>query len=181
LGFTTLHDSRRRYTIVSSAMPGPLTPRHKGTVGAAMMIRPYKPRDSARSALLTAVRNRRSGPCYLILSDLICCKMPPQLGSLVAASLLNFRRWSRLPPSTWLVGRGFPARPRQLSCTLPMRLWLTLAGAACVSACTTYAAGRLATADGTVRPPASPAHMASQPSPHGQPPTVRRPAPCRCG
>jgi hypothetical protein len=28
-----------------------------------MMIRPYKPRDSARSALLTAVRNRRSGPC----------------------------------------------------------------------------------------------------------------------
>jgi hypothetical protein len=27
-----------------------------------MMIRPYKPRDSARSALLTAVRNRRSGP-----------------------------------------------------------------------------------------------------------------------
>ena len=166
MGFTTLHDSRRRYTIVSSAMPGPLTPRHKGTVGAAMMIRPYKPRDSARSALLTAVRNRRSGPCYLILSYLICCKMG---------------RWSRLPPSTWLVGRGFPARPRQLSCTLPMRLWLTLAGAACVSACTTYAAGRLATADGTVRPPASPAHMASQPSPHGQPPTVRRPAPCRCG
>jgi len=28
-----------------------------------MMIRPYKPRDSARSALLTAVRNRLSGPC----------------------------------------------------------------------------------------------------------------------
>jgi hypothetical protein len=171
LGFTTLHDSRRRYTIVSSAMPGPLTPRHKGTVGAAMMIRPYKPRDSARSALLTAVRNRRSGPCYLILSYLICCKMPPQLGSLVAASPLNLARWSRLPGEA----------EAQLSCTLPMRLWLTLAGAACVSACTTYAAGRLATADGTVRPPASPAHMASQPSPHGQPPTVRRPAPCRCG
>jgi len=31
----------------------------------AMMIRPYKPRDSARSALLTAVRNRRSGPWRL--------------------------------------------------------------------------------------------------------------------
>jgi hypothetical protein len=28
-----------------------------------MTIRPYKARDLARSALLTAVRNRRSGPC----------------------------------------------------------------------------------------------------------------------
>ena len=36
-------------------MPGPLTPRHKCTV-CGVTIRPYKPRDSARSALLTAVR-----------------------------------------------------------------------------------------------------------------------------
>jgi hypothetical protein len=41
-------------------MPGPLTPRHKARC-AVMMIRPYKPRDSARSALLTAVRSRQSG------------------------------------------------------------------------------------------------------------------------
>ena len=40
---------------------------------------------------------------------------------------------------------------------------LALAGAAGVSACTTYAAGRLATADGTVRPPASPAQRPSHP------------------
>ena len=33
----------------------------KCTHCAAMMIRPYKSRDSARSALLTAVRSRRSG------------------------------------------------------------------------------------------------------------------------
>ena len=31
LGFTTLHDSRR-YTIPRCLLPGPLTPRHKGTV-----------------------------------------------------------------------------------------------------------------------------------------------------
>ena len=59
LGFTTLHDLRL-YTI-----PRCLGPSHPDTNArcAAMMIRPYKPRDSARSALLTAVRNRRSRPC----------------------------------------------------------------------------------------------------------------------
>ena len=57
-----------------------------------------------------------------------------------------------------------------------MRVWLlALAGAAGVSACTTYAAGRLATADGTVRLPA-------QPRPEAQPPTdscAPAPAPFR--
>ena len=62
------------------------------------------------------------------------------------------------------LGPRFAARPELSKARSPtaMRLWLTLAGAACVSACTTYAAGRLATADGTVRPPASPAHMVSR-------------------
>ena len=50
---------------------------------------------------------------------------------------------------------------------------LALAGAAGVSACTTYAAGRLATADGTVRPPASPAQRPSHP------PTASAQAPFR--
>ena len=57
VGFHALHDSRR-YTI-----PRCLGPSHPDTKArcAAMMIRLYKPRDSARSALLTAVRSRRSG------------------------------------------------------------------------------------------------------------------------
>jgi hypothetical protein len=66
LGFTTLHDSRRyiqSYTILR-CLGGPSHPDTKARC-AAMMIRPYKLRDSARSALLTAVRNlirnRRSG------------------------------------------------------------------------------------------------------------------------
>ena len=48
MGFTTLHDLRR-YTI-----PRCLGPSHPDTKArcAVMMIRPYKPRDSARSALL---------------------------------------------------------------------------------------------------------------------------------
>jgi hypothetical protein len=58
--FHALHDSRR-YTI-----PRCLGPSHPDTNArcTAMTIRPYKPRDSARSALLTAVRYRRSAlPC----------------------------------------------------------------------------------------------------------------------
>ena len=62
------NDATRLATLISvinSAMPGPLAhpvrlKRHG--VRSAMMIRPYKSRDSARSALLTAVRNRRSLP-----------------------------------------------------------------------------------------------------------------------
>jgi len=53
----------RRYTtrdaIHNSAMLAPHTQRHKKARCTAMTIRPYKPRDSARSALLTAVRSRR--------------------------------------------------------------------------------------------------------------------------
>ena len=48
----------------------PLTPRHKNARCAAMTIRPYKPRDSARSALLTTVRSRRSG---------LACRPPQNL------------------------------------------------------------------------------------------------------
>jgi hypothetical protein len=50
VGFHSLHDSRR-YT-QRSAMPGPLTAhtqRQKARC-TAMMIRPYKPRDSSRAA-----------------------------------------------------------------------------------------------------------------------------------
>ena len=112
------HDATRLATLHNSAMPGPLTPRHKGTRHGhgvlAMMIRPYRPKirsdkivgfhnatrlatlhnsampgpltgpshpdrkarctgdpinlGRARSALLTAVRNRLSRPClsYLV-------------------------------------------------------------------------------------------------------------------
>ena len=56
----------RLATLHDSAMPGPLTPRHNARC-TAMMIRPYKPRDSARSgsALLTAVclADDRALPC----------------------------------------------------------------------------------------------------------------------
>ena len=46
------------------AMPRRLGPSHPDTnarCAVMMTIRPYKPRDSARSALLTAVRSQRSG------------------------------------------------------------------------------------------------------------------------
>eukprot|EP00964_Phaeocystis_antarctica_P030385 scaffold17158_cov66-Phaeocystis_antarctica.AAC.4 len=45
----------------NSAMPGSLTPNAQRYGILAMTIRPLKPRDSARSALLTAVRSRLSG------------------------------------------------------------------------------------------------------------------------
>ena len=56
LGFTRYTTS----TLRSSTM---LDPSHVDTKVrcTVMMIRPCKPRDSARPALLTAVRNRRSG------------------------------------------------------------------------------------------------------------------------
>ena len=50
----------RLATLHSTAMLGPSHPDTNARC-AVMMTRPYKPRDSARSALLTAVRNRRSG------------------------------------------------------------------------------------------------------------------------
>ena len=67
------HDATRLATLHNSAMPGPLTPSQSQRHGVctAMMIRPYKPRDSARSALLTAVRNRRSGLSYYLIYPLI--------------------------------------------------------------------------------------------------------------
>ena len=46
------------------AMPRSLGPSHPDTnarCAVMMTIRPYKPRGSARSALLTAVRSQRSG------------------------------------------------------------------------------------------------------------------------
>ena len=48
----------RRYTVPRCWAPHTQTQMY-GIL--AMMTRPYKPRDSARSALLTAVRHRRSG------------------------------------------------------------------------------------------------------------------------
>jgi hypothetical protein len=59
LGFTTLHDSRRY------AIPRCMGPSHPDTKARCTGDddTPRKPRDSARSVLLTAVRNRRSGPC----------------------------------------------------------------------------------------------------------------------
>jgi len=41
------HDATRLATLHNSAMPGPLTPRRTKARCAVMMIRPYKPRDSA--------------------------------------------------------------------------------------------------------------------------------------
>ena len=58
------------------------------------------------------------------------------------------------PSSPWSLLRG---EPEPGSMSSPMRLLAICVSAHAVSACTTYAAGRLATADGTVRPPASPA------------------------
>ena len=55
---------------------------------------------------------------------------------------------------TWSLLRG---EPEPGSMSSPMRLLAICVSAHAVSACTTYAAGRLATADGTVRPPARPA------------------------
>ena len=45
------HDATRLATLHNSAMPGPLTPRRTKARCAVMMIRPYKPRDSARYLL----------------------------------------------------------------------------------------------------------------------------------
>ena len=59
------HDATRLATLHNSAIawaPDTQTQRH-GVLAMMIEIRPYKPRDSARSALLTAVRNRRTGPC----------------------------------------------------------------------------------------------------------------------
>ena len=61
---------------------------------------------------------------------------------------------SLFPVVTWSLLRG---EPEPGSMSSPMRLLAICVSAHAVSACTTYAAGRLATADGTVRPPARPA------------------------
>ena len=58
IGFHALHTTCD--TLHSTAMLGPSHPDTNARC-AVMMTRPYKPRDSARSALLTAVRNQRSG------------------------------------------------------------------------------------------------------------------------
>ena len=53
-----------RYTTCDATQyrdAGPLTTQTQMYGILAVMTGPYKPRDSARSALLTAVRNRRSG------------------------------------------------------------------------------------------------------------------------
>ena len=57
-----LHDLRVNPRYAQYRDAGPLTHPETQVHGVlAMMIRPCKPRDSARPALLTAVRNRRSG------------------------------------------------------------------------------------------------------------------------
>jgi hypothetical protein len=73
----TLHTTCDATQITIPRCLGPSHPDTNGnakcTVYGRMTIRPYKPRDSARSALLTAVRYRRSGLALhpLIVSDLI--------------------------------------------------------------------------------------------------------------
>jgi hypothetical protein len=62
--FRTTHDT---YILRYTAMPGPLTPRHKCTRCTATTMRPCKPRDSARSALhancTARIADDRALPC----------------------------------------------------------------------------------------------------------------------
>jgi hypothetical protein len=59
------HDATRLATLHNSAMPGPLTPRRTKARCAVMMIRPYKPRDSA---IYLSLSLSLSLSLYLILS-----------------------------------------------------------------------------------------------------------------
>ena len=64
-----------------------------------MMIRPCKPRDSARPALLTAVRNRRSG-----------LALHPPEGYYTAFTAPDWRGGIRVGRTSWLT-RGAVVRP----------------------------------------------------------------------